>query len=226
MPVGDDRFNLTDMRYNLAHADNLTFVKTFGNDAVYENQLYDPLVYAADMVNIGNQSPTNVITYIENNVIDITNTAVYSNSSGVYNSTDKMNVAAIPSFSEPGIDFVENDPTSVTVSIHNATTPFYLVFRETYDPYSVASYSNGTAVSDVRHLEVNGFANAWYVDKKGDYTVTLYYSLQTIGWASWIISFAGLGAICYVGYLAFRHNAKYRKGNKKGKITGMKVRKR
>ena len=108
----------------------------------------------------------------------------------------------------PDITFIENNPTQVTVHISNATTPFYLVFRETYDPHWAAFYSNGTEVNPRDHIAVNGFANAWYMNKTGNYTVTLYYTLQTDAWIAWGVSFAALFVTIGIGVYGWKESAK------------------
>ena len=119
-----------------------------------------------------------------------------------------INASSISDFSQPNVTFDYNTPTHAFVYVRNATTPYYLVFRETYDPYWHAYYSNGTAVPSRDHIAVNGFANAWYIDKPGNYTISLYYTLQTEAWIAWIISFAGLGITLYIGYLGWKEMKK------------------
>ncbi len=114
----------------------------------------------------------------------------------------------IDNFSKPNITFVENTPTKVTVHVSNATTPYYLVFRETYDPQWAAFYSNGTEVDPRDHIAVNGFANAWYMNKTGNYTITLYYTLQTDAWIAWGVSFAALFVTIGIGVYGWKETTK------------------
>ena len=92
--------------------------------------------------------------------------------------------------------------------VHNATTPYYLVFRETYDPHWAALYSNGIEVNHRDHIAVNGFANAWYMNKTGNYTITLYYTLQTDAWIAWAVSFAALFVTVGIGVYGWRETKK------------------
>ena len=98
--------------------------------------------------------------------------------------------------------------TKVTVHVSNATTPYYLVFRETYDPHWAAFYSNGTEVNPRDHIAVNGFANAWYMNKTGNYTVTLYYTMQTDAWIAWGVSFAALFVTIGIGVYGWKETRK------------------
>ncbi|MCL5099855.1 MAG: hypothetical protein M1158_01895 [Candidatus Marsarchaeota archaeon] len=198
-------FNKTQMRNNLNGAENISLVGEYGNSSLYVNNNYDPLVYAAGIENLDTASYSKISSAIENETFDIQTEAIYSTSEyGLFNSTGKMNVTPIVGFSQPEIQFSQDTPTHVTVHVLNATTPFYLVFRETYDPYWHAYYSNGPALPQNDHISVNGFANAWYMNKTGNYTVTLYYTPQTIAWISWAVSFAALGVTCYIGFLGYR----------------------
>ena len=49
------------------------------------------------------------------------------------------------------------------------------------------------------HIAVNGFANAWYIDAKGSYTIHIYYTLQTYADIAWVVSFAALFATIGIG---------------------------
>jgi len=193
-------FSFNTIYLNLNNSNDISFVKKFGNSSVYENSNYVPLVYASDIDNIGNASTAEIFDVIGSKTFNIQNTSVYSTSiDGFYNDSSTINASRISDFSQPNITFVQNTPTRVTVHVHNATTPYYLVFRETYDPHWAAFYSNGTEINPSYHIAVNGFANAWYMNKTGSYTVTLYYTLQTDAWIAWAVSFIALGVTVAVG---------------------------
>ena len=55
---------------------------------------------------------------------------------------------------------------------------------------------------------MNGFANAWYMNKTGNYTITLYYTLQTDAWIAWGISFAALFATIGIGIYGWKETRK------------------
>jgi len=193
-------FSFNNIYKNLDSSKSILFMKKFGNSSIYENSNYVPLVYASDVDNIGNASTAEIFDVIGNKTFNIQNTSVYSTSiDGFYNDSSTINARRISDFSQPNITFVQNTPTKVTVRVHNATTPYYLVFRETYDPHWAAFYSNGTEVNPYDHIAVNGFANAWYMNKTGSYTVTLYYTLQTDAWIAWAVSFIALGVTVAIG---------------------------
>ena len=203
-------FNLTYIYTNLDRSNNIILIKYYkGNSSVYENNNYVPLVYGSDLLNLGNANPSDLINAIESNSFNIQNTSVYSDDiSGLYNDSNRINATPIANFSKPNIRFVENTPTKVTVHVSNAITPYYLVFRETYDLHWAAFYSNGTEVNPRDHIAVNGFANAWYMDKTGNYTVTLYYTLQTDAWIAWGVSFAALFVTIGIGIYGWKETRK------------------
>jgi hypothetical protein len=197
-------FNLTVIAYNLNHSKDINLVY-FDNSSVYENINYVPLVYSSNIDNIGNSTITNEFRVLGNYSFDIKNNSVFTNSIvSFYNDSNTINATQIANFSKPNISFVENTPTKVTVHVSNATTPYYLVFRETYDPHWTAFYSNGTEVNPRDHIAVNGFANAWYMNKTGNYTITLYYTLQTDAWIAWGVSFAALFVTIGIGIYGWK----------------------
>ncbi|MEM0143783.1 MAG: hypothetical protein QXL94_07560 [Candidatus Parvarchaeum sp.] len=210
-------FNLSIIYKNLNETQNIRFIKRYSNSTVYKNLDYAPLVYGANLVNIGNATTTEIFNKIENLSFNIYNTAIFSTdinapyTNQLYNDSNTINATPISNFSQPNISFVQNTPTKVTVHISNATTPYYLVFRETYDPHWAAFYSNGTQVNPRDHIAVNGFANAWYMNKTGNYTITLYYTLQTDAWLAWGVSFAAFFVTIGIGVYGWRGMKKEKK---------------
>lgn len=207
-----DAFSFNDIYTNLNASNNITFVKKYANTSIYRNLESVKLVYGSDILDLGDASFSTLISEIVNGSFSIENTSVYiTNISGLYNDSNTINATQISNFSQPNVSFVEDTPTKVTVHIRNATTPYYLVFRETYDPHWAAFYSNGTAVPSRDHIAVNGFANAWYMNRTGNYTVTLYYTLQTEAWLAWGVSFAALFATIGIGVYGWKEMRKKNK---------------
>jgi hypothetical protein len=204
-----DTFSFNDIYTNLNKSKDIVFIKKYANTSLYENLNYAPLVYATNIYNFGNISESKLAQVITNETFNITDNSVYViNINGFYNDSGKINATTIANFSKPNISFVENTPTKVTVHVSNATTPYYLVFRETYDPHWAAFYPNGTEVNPNDHIAVNGFANAWYMNKTGNYTVTLYYTLQTDAWIAWGVSFAALFVTIGIGVYGWKETRK------------------
>lgn len=113
----------------------------------------------------------------------------------------------------PNISFEKKSPTKYLVKVKKSTSPFFLVFSDTYDSrwkayvnennkemnWFMAIFSK--SIPDDNHFSVNGYVNSWYVDKTGDYSITLYFLPQSLFYLSLIIS--GLTFIGCVVYLAY-----------------------
>jgi hypothetical protein len=82
----------------------------------------------------------------------------------------------------PELSFKMINPAKFEVEIKGAKSPFSLIFSQTFDPYWKAKIllpnGNSYLVDDIYHLKVNGFANCWYIDQKGDFKVILFYMPQ------------------------------------------------
>jgi hypothetical protein len=74
--------------------------------------------------------------------------------------------------------FERINPTKYTVCA-NAFEPFFLVFSDTYHKDWVA-YVDGQQVPSEYHFVANGFANAWYINRTGTYTITLEFWPQKL----------------------------------------------
>ena len=215
-PYSEEKFNLSRLYENLNISKGFILLKRYENSSIFENINYLPLVYASNIYNVGNVPINKVISSIENNSLTNEETSIYSTQSfGLYISNGTVNASPIHTFSKPKIEFVEDNPTQVTVHVSNATTPYYLVFRETYDPHWAAFYSNGTEVNPRDHIAVNGFANAWYMNKTGNYTITLYYTLQTDAWIAWGVSFAALFVTIGIGIYGWKETKKEKMRNRR-----------
>ena len=202
--------------YSNLNISNISFVKRFSNSSIYKNNNYVSLVYGSDLLNLRNATSAEIMDIIENYSFNIKNNSVFTTSiDNFYNDSNTINATPIANFSKPNISFVEDTPTKVTVHVFNATTPYYLVFRETYDPHWAAFYSNGTEVNPRDHIAVNGFANAWYMNKTGNYTITLYYTLQTDVWIAWGVSFAALFVTIGIGVYGWKESRRGAKTKRK-----------
>jgi hypothetical protein len=77
------------------------------------------------------------------------------------------------------------NPTKYAVNI-NATNPFILVLGQSYNP-NWQVYIDGMP-SNFKHYQVNGYQNAWYINKTGEYAVTIEYWPQEIFYIGLAIS--------------------------------------
>lgn len=77
-------------------------------------------------------------------------------------------------FLSPQIIYKKISPNNFEIIVKNAKAPFVLVETSNYDPFWKAS-SEGKIFAN--HFMVNGFANGWLIDKKGDYQITVQYKV-------------------------------------------------
>lgn len=76
---------------------------------------------------------------------------------------------------KPNIEFEKLNNTKYVIYIKNAKTPFWLVFSETFSPDWKAKLSSG---QEFAHFTVNGFANGYFINQTGDFTIELEYIVQ------------------------------------------------
>ncbi len=198
---------------NMNASTGMLLVGRYNTSSIYQNLDVVPLVYATNIRVVASSSSTKIINLIMNKSFNTNAYSVYSSSfsapilwygSAQIFTSNNTSILPISKFSKPNVSFVYNTPTKVSVHISNATTPFYLIFRETYNSHWNAYYSNGTAIPQKDHIAVNGFANAWYMNSTGSYYITLYYNPQTKAWLFWIVSFVALFTTCVIGWLGWR----------------------
>jgi len=94
------------------------------------------------------------------------------------------------------VTFERVEPTKYNIHV-NASKPFMLVFSESYHPEWKAYYSDDVSwyqtlwmkpINEDMHFLVNDYANAWYIDRVGEYNITLYFKPQTAFYLGVIIS--------------------------------------
>ncbi len=81
----------------------------------------------------------------------------------------------------PKVEFEMISPARYKVRVRDAQNPFFLILSTTFDPRWNAYFtSSKDPVSSNNHLIVNGYANAWYLEKLGSYEMFLEYSPERI----------------------------------------------
>jgi hypothetical protein len=113
----------------------------------------------------------------------------------------------------PKLDFINVSPTEYVVNISGATVPYYLVLSESFDPNWKVYVTDGnkpisfwdtlfgSSLPEETHLEVNGYANAWRIEKSGNYTIVIEFRLQWYFYLGLIISsITLLGCLGYLGW--------------------------
>lgn len=168
--------------------ESIHFVKSFGELDVYElNETFLlPRIFAVNRIIIAKDINDFLFNLIPSKDYDPRYEAVVLQQ----NLTDAIQTVVEtlnPNTSIPKIEFVEINPAIWQVNVFNATSPFLLIFSEAYDPmwkayYGEVSWVNALqmdSIPDKYHFIVNGYANAWYINKTGTYTITLYFKPQS-----------------------------------------------
>jgi hypothetical protein len=88
------------------------------------------------------------------------------------------------------IRYQKISPVQYSVNV-NSSNAFYLVFSETYDKGWVASI-DGQQISAQDHFTANGYANCWYINKTGSYSITLEFTPQRLFYVGVVVSIATL----------------------------------
>lgn len=88
--------------------------------------------------------------------------------------TDKLDTSGGFKVSRP--KFIKINPTKYVVDV-NIDFPVYLVLNQQYHPKWKA-YVEGRELT--MHFEINGFANAYYIDKIGNFKITINYMNQNV----------------------------------------------
>ncbi len=90
--------------------------------------------------------------------------------------------------SVPEVSFEKISPTRYTAHIENASDPFILAFGERFDNgwrlymerEKVFLSAFAEPIDETNHFQINGYANAWYVDKDGDFDISIVFWPQTL----------------------------------------------
>jgi hypothetical protein len=114
------------------------------------------------------------------------------------------------------ITYEEINPTQYTVHV-NSSSPFYLIFSESYDNGWIATV-NGQQIPDQYHFTANGYANGWYVNQTGTYTITLEFWPQKLFYVGSAVSITTL-IICTIYISKNKIKIIYQKYLKKNRIT-------
>ncbi len=192
---------------NLMNQSSLILLKNDNGLTVFENPNYLPLVYPATNSIALTGNLTVLYDYLQSSSTNLTNRVLFL-SEQVPDQSQWQFINELQQSEQsnaPIITFNEVDPTKYSVTVENATVPFFLVFNENYDSnWKAYVGNNATSVSDTLHFTANGYANAWYIDPQANnenttFTITLYYTPQNYYNAGLII--AGITTIVCVSYL-------------------------
>jgi hypothetical protein len=155
---------------------NIRFVISFDKLYIYENEGFVPHIYASNRFI--------VVKDLEAMFEEIKKPSFHPDDTIIFIET-QPNVNKIPilefindTLYKPDITFKKVNPTKYTVQV-NSSNSFFLVFSESYHKDWVA-YVDGQQILNEYHFVANGYANAWYINKTGTYTITLEFWPQKL----------------------------------------------
>ena len=205
-------------------------IRTFGKLAFYEidSERFLPRIYATNQF-IFAKNLNWMINEIENDSFTPGDTIVFLSSQLDVNAITKLNNIKSDFPYKPNITFQNIDPTEYRIEVTNASTPYFLVFSESYHKDWVAYFGepnwiqtfSAERVLDEYHFIANGYANAWYINKTGSYTITLEFWPQKLFYIGSAISITTL-ILCALYISKNKIRTIYKRYIKKNKIKSAK----
>jgi len=191
--------------------------KTFRNLAFYINEYWKPMhIYAVSDSILVSGGSNDLIQAIES-VNNFTSDEFVFFASDHLTHEQQSFIAKLDRYnSKPQIMFEKINPTKYVVHV-NASKPFFLVFSESYHEDWIAQVE-GQQIPNEHHYMANGFANSWYINKTGSFTVTLEFWPQKLFYIGVTISITVL-TLCTLCLIRID----WLKGFLKGTVSGIAV---
>ena len=93
------------------------------------------------------------------------------------------------------------NPTKYEIKV-SAESPYNLVLNNRFN----SNWRISDADGDKTHFTINGFANAWDIQKTGEYSLIVEYSPQRFFYIGWIITISFMSAmVIFLLYAIFKH---------------------
>ena len=93
------------------------------------------------------------------------------------------------------------NPTKYEIKVR-AESPYSLVLNNRFN----SNWRISDAEGDKTHFTINGFANAWNIQKTGEYPLIVEYSPQRFFYIGWIITISFMSAmVIFLLYAIFKH---------------------
>jgi hypothetical protein len=181
---------------NLKVIEGIELVSEYNYTSLWENKYFASHIYATSNAIQLNGGFKEIVNVIENDDF-VPGKSVLFLSEQLNQQEYPLinNVARVNPSVNPRIEFRKINPTKYVVYV-NASEPFFLVFSESYHPqwkayigkvrWFEALYKK--PISEEKHVLGNGYANTWYIDKTGEYEITLYFLPQNLFYVGLIIS--------------------------------------
>lgn len=111
----------------------------------------------------------------------------------------------------PPYSITRINQTKYKVSVRGAKNPYLLVLDSEFNSNWKVSFDDskkslfgklfGSYISENNHIVINGFSNGWFIDRQGDYSLTIEYAPQKYFNLGWIITIMSILAVFF--YLIF-----------------------
>ena len=210
----DNMLNLMNIKYVILHNDidtdfyNFTSPEVFKNSLSIQNVSHEHTFGQIDIYL--NNEWLNSQVYAASHVISVNDTSFIANATENIKSgqsvfylsnqltTEQSNfITSVQSElgTPQNVTYQEISATQYTIQVTNASKPFFLVLSNSYNGFWVANI-NGQQEPDANHFMVNGYANAWYINKTGSFNVKLEFWPQNLFYVSGIISITSLIILC------------------------------
>jgi hypothetical protein len=162
----------------------IQFARRIGKLAFYEIGRTNNIVYPTTSFSVVNESLP-VAEAAQSGDYE-TNHTLFINSQ--FADTSQLKAISQTHHGIPLIRAIRINPVTWVVQVRNSSGPFILVFGQTFDPnwklyFGEQSWFWGFSsphLDERLHYLANGFANAWYIDRTGDFMITVYFSPQSL----------------------------------------------
>jgi len=189
----------------------IQFRQSFGELDFYENVYWLPHIYATSNIICANTSSYEELlqVYLNNaqNETFSSNPPVILN--GLWNEKIMNAINSMTDYPRKNdaseIRFERVAPYWYEIHVKTAG-PFVLVFSDPYHEGWEAYYGETDQIQAwlrvpiQSHFMVNGYQNAWYIDKGGEYTITLYFTFQYVLYGGSVITLSALVVIATILY--------------------------
>jgi hypothetical protein len=157
-----------DSRVNVLNWKDIRFSNTFGNLQIYSLPKEKSLgrVYLS-----GNLKKVNNLKDVFDEIIKDSFRPGYD---AVFSSSQSNVNFSLVNSKIPSFIFDRISSSRYRVKIINSEHPFVLILADNFNSLWQASSDNRELKN---HFEVNGFANGWFVEKKGDYTIDIIFKV-------------------------------------------------
>lgn len=164
--VKNGQESVEDTRQLIRNWDGVTFVTKESQLELYISNNYRGKIFAAN-IPTRYESNDEMFQLMLNEPTDNSKIQFYLKS-------DIYDVVDTYEFGIPKLTHIKKNSGHYQIYASDVSDPFVLVLTQTYHPSWVATiYKEGI----LKHFEVNGFANGWIIDRKGDYTIDVVFKV-------------------------------------------------